>query len=79
MTGLGARASAVSSSVEGLKRQQEADGLGLRQDMAAAYARMNSYLHSANDELNSGNITAAQNHMDKADKEISILEHFLGK
>jgi serine/threonine-protein kinase len=79
MTGLGARASAVSASVEGLKRQQEADGLGLRQDMAAAYARMNSYLRSANDELNSGNITAAQNHMDKADKEISILEHFLGK
>ncbi len=79
MTGLGARASAVSASVEGLKRQQEAEGLGLRQDMAAAYARMNSYLRSANDELNSGNITAAQNHMDKADKEISILEHFLGK
>ncbi len=79
MTGLGARASAVSASVEGLKRQQEADGLGLRQDMAAAYARMNSYLRSANDELNSGNITAAQNHMDKADKEISTLEHFLGK
>jgi serine/threonine-protein kinase len=79
MTGLGARASAVSASVEGLKRQQEADGLGLRRDMAAAYARMNSYLRSANDELNSGNITAARNHMDKADKEISTLESFLGK
>jgi serine/threonine-protein kinase len=79
MTGLGARASAVSASVEGLKRQQEADGLGLRQDMAVAYARMNSFLRSASNELNSGNITAAQNHMDKADKEISILESFLGK
>jgi eukaryotic-like serine/threonine-protein kinase len=79
MTGLDARASAVSASVEGLKRQQEADGLGLRRDMAAAYARMNSYLHSANDELNSGNITAARSHMDKADKEISSLESFLGK
>jgi hypothetical protein len=79
MIGLGARASAVSASVEGLKRQQEADGLGLRRDMAAAYARMNSYLRSANDELNSGNITAARSHMDKADKEISTLESFLGK
>jgi serine/threonine-protein kinase len=79
MTGLDARASAVSASLEGLKRQQEADGLGLRQDMAAAYARMNSYLRSANDELNGGNITAARNHMDKADKEISTLESFLGK
>jgi serine/threonine-protein kinase len=79
MTGLDARASAVSASVEGLKRQQEADGLGLRRDMAAAYARMNSFLRSANDELNSGNITAARSHMDKADKEISTLESFLGK
>jgi serine/threonine-protein kinase len=79
MTGLDARASAVSASVEGLKRQQEADGLGLRRDMAAAYARMNSYLRSANEELNSGNITAARSHMDKADKEISTLESFLGK
>jgi len=79
MTGLDARASAVSASVEGLKRQQEADGLGLRRDMAAAYARMNTYLRSANDELNSGNIVAARNHMDKADKEISTLESFLGK
>jgi hypothetical protein len=79
MTGLDARASAVSASLEGLKRQQEADGLGLRRDMAAAYARMNSYLRSANDELNSGNITAARSHMDRADKEISTLESFLGK
>ncbi len=79
MTGLDARASAVSASVESLKRQQEADGVGLRHDMAAAYALMNSYLRAASAELNSGNITAARNHMDMADKEISILESFFGK
>ena len=79
MTGLDARAGAVSASVEGLKRQQEADGLGLRQDMAAAYARMNNYLRAASADLNSGNLTAARNHMDKADKEISTLESFFGK
>ncbi len=79
MTGLDARASAVSSSVEGLKRQQEAEGLGLRRDMAAAYARMNSYLRAASDELNRGDLAAARSQMDKADKEISTLESFLGK
>jgi serine/threonine-protein kinase len=78
-TALDARASAVSASVDSLKRQQEADGLGLRQDMATAYALMNSYLRSASAELDSGNLNAARNHMDKADKEISILERFLGK
>jgi eukaryotic-like serine/threonine-protein kinase len=78
-TGLDARAGAVSASLEGLKRQQEADGVGLRRDMAVAYARMNAYLSSANADLQSGNITAARSHMDQADKEISTLESFLGK
>jgi serine/threonine-protein kinase len=76
---LDARASSVSASVEGLKRQQEAEGLGLRQDMAGAYARMNSYLRLANDNLNNGNIAAASSYMDKADKEISTLESFFGR
>ena len=78
-TGLDARAGAVSASLEGLKRQQEADGVGLRRDMAGAYARMNAYLSSASADLQSGNITAARSHMDQADKEISTLESFLGK
>jgi len=78
-TALDARAGAVSASLEGLKRQQEADGVGLRRDMAVAYARMNGFLSSAGADLQSGNITAARNHMDQADKEISILESFLGK
>jgi eukaryotic-like serine/threonine-protein kinase len=76
---LDARAGSVSTSLENLKRQQEADGLGLRQDMAGAYARMNSYLRLANDNLASGNIAAARTYMDKADKEISTLESFFGK
>jgi eukaryotic-like serine/threonine-protein kinase len=78
-TALDARAGAVASSLESLKRQQEADGVGLRRDMAVAYARMNGFLSSANADLASGNITAARNHMDQADKEISTLESFLGK
>ena len=78
-TALDARASAVSSSLESLKRQQEADGVGLRRDMATAYARMNGFLSSAGADLASGNITAARSHMDQADKEISTLESFLGK
>jgi serine/threonine-protein kinase len=78
-TALDARASAVSASLESLKRQQEADGVGLRRDMAVAYARMNGFLSSAGADLESGNITAARSHMDKADKEISTLESFLGK
>ena len=76
---LDARASSVSASLEGLKRQQQADGLGLRQDMASTYARMNSYLRLANDNLDNGNIAAARSYMDKADKEISTLETFFGK
>ena len=78
-TALDVRASVVASSVEGLKRQQEAEGVGLRRDMALAYARMNSYLSAADADLGAGNLAAARNHMDHADKEISTLESFLGK
>lgn len=78
-TQLDARASAVSGSIENLKRQQEADGYGLRGDISAAYTRMNSYMRQANSDLNTGNIDAAQKDMEKADKEISTLESFLGR
>jgi eukaryotic-like serine/threonine-protein kinase len=76
---LDARAGAVSASVENLKHQQEADGLGLRQDMAGAYARLNANLRAADTALDSGNIAAARGYMDKADKEITILERLFGR
>jgi hypothetical protein len=76
---LDARASVVSASLDSLQARQQAQGLGLRQDIAAAAIRMRTYMQAADQDMNSGNIAAAQHDMDKADKEISILEAFFNK
>lgn len=79
MTQLSARASAVDNSLSQIRGQQAAQGLGLRNDMAAAESRMKSYMGGANSDLQSGRITSAQKNMDRAESEIEILEKFLGK
>jgi len=76
---LDARASVVSASLDSLQARQQAQGLGLRQDIAAAAIRMRTYMQAADQDMNSGNIAASQHDMDKADKEISILEAFFNK
>ncbi len=79
LTRLTSRASAVAGSVERLQQQQAADGLGLRQDMAGAYSRMNSYLRAADNDLAARNLAGLQRHMDFAEKEIATLESFFNK
>lgn len=79
MTQLSARASAVDSSLSQIRSQQAAQGLGLRNDMAAAESRMKSYMGGANSDLQSGRIASAQKNMDRAESQIEILEKFLGK
>jgi len=79
LTKLNSRASAVAGSVDRLQQQQAADGLGLRQDMAGAYSRMNSYLRAADNDLAARNLAAVQRHMDLAEKEIATLESFFNK
>ena len=53
-------------------------GLGLRGDIDSAESRLNAYLHAANDEVRTGNATAASRDMDKAEVELSTIEKFLG-
>jgi eukaryotic-like serine/threonine-protein kinase len=76
---LDSRAAAVSASLENLRRQQEASGYGLRQDIAGAATRMGTYLQAADVDLRNGDVAAAQHDMDRADKEISTLEAFFHK
>jgi eukaryotic-like serine/threonine-protein kinase len=76
---LDSRASVVSASLDSLQRQQQAGGFGLRQDIAAASIRMRTYMQAAAQDLDNGNIAAAQHDMDRADKEISTLEAFFNR
>ncbi|MBV9759716.1 MAG: hypothetical protein JO340_04040 [Acidobacteriaceae bacterium] len=72
------RAEAVNQALGGLQRQQAAAGYGLRGDMAAASARMNSYLRMAEQQIRERNPAGAQANMDHAEPDLEKLEKFLG-
>jgi serine/threonine-protein kinase len=76
---LEARAQAVDKAVSQIRRQQEADGLGLRNDMEAADAKLNSYMQAAKQDVQSSKVASAARNMDKAEAEIETLEKFLGR
>ena len=76
---ISARASAARESIEQIRRQQEADGLGMRVDIVASLNRMNSYIDSANRALAANDVVDARQSMDRADRELAKLETFLGK
>ena len=74
-----ARAGAAQSGVQQLRSQQQAQGLDIRGDMLASMNRMNSDLGEANRALGQKDLETANDYLERADKEISKLESFLGK
>lgn len=76
---LQARADAATSSVEQLRAQQQAQGVGLRGDIAAAVRSMQNDLNEAQQYLGRNDIATANEYMDRADREISVVEKFLGR
>ena len=76
---LSSRARAVKDSVENLRRQQNAQGLNLRGDMAAAEDRMGSDLDKAQAALQNQNAKDARRYMEKAEADLETLEKFMGR
>ena len=74
-----ARAGAARTGVQQLRSQQQAQGLDIRSDMLASVNRMNNYLGEANRALVQKDLETANDYLDRADKELSKLESFLGK
>jgi hypothetical protein len=75
---LATRAGPVRTSLGNLKRSQEANGMSLRGDMAAAESRMNYMMEGSNSALNAHDIPAAKKFLDSAEGELEKLEKFLG-
>jgi ribosomal protein S20 len=75
ITLLQARATTIRN--HSLWRSQAAGGLGIRSDAANARSLMETYLRSATDALNSGNAQSAKSNMEKAERQIEILEKIL--
>lgn len=79
MDQLTARASAVDSSVDTLRQEQQRNGYSLRGDMATAQSLMHTYLGRAQDAINQNDPATAQKYLDMADAQASKLEKFMGR
>jgi polyhydroxyalkanoate synthesis regulator phasin len=76
---LNVRADTVKGSLDALRRQQAASGLGLRADMANAAQRMEMFLSQTEKALRQRDADEAKKNLDSAEREVSKLENFLHK
>jgi len=76
---ISSRAAAIDASLTTLQRQQAAQGYGLRGDIVAAQARMQTNLAHAEAALQQQDGAAAKDYLDKAEADAETLEHFLGR
>ncbi|HXU48756.1 MAG TPA: protein kinase [Candidatus Binatia bacterium] len=72
------RATAVTASLDGLRKQQATQGLSLRGDMTAAEQRMEANLSKAENALQAHDAAQAKHYMDLAEPDVEKLETFLG-
>ena len=76
---LSSRATAVHDSLENLRRQQAAQGLGLRGDIAATEERLKIHVGKAQSALQAQDVKNAKKYADQAETELEQLERFLGR
>lgn len=76
---LNSRALAVSQSLDTLRRQQSAQGLGLRGDIVASEQRMKTDLSVAQSALDKQDPVGAKKYLDYANAETERIEKFLGR
>ena len=74
-----ARADAARQGVQQIRTQQQAQGLDIRGDILAAMNRMTSNLREANSALDRDDLSAAHSYMERAEKDLSTIEGFLGR
>lgn len=76
---LHSRADAIRGSVDTLRRQEAADGLGLSPEIAGAANRLDNYLQMADRAAQGNDLSAARRYMDGAEKQLTVLEAKFGR
>jgi eukaryotic-like serine/threonine-protein kinase len=75
---LSSRTGAINDSLDNLRRQQSADGFGLRGDIASAQESLKIHMSKAQQALQNQDVKAAKRYLDLAEPEVEKLEKFLG-
>jgi serine/threonine-protein kinase len=76
---LSVRMDTAKSSLDALRKQQAASGLGLRADMASSAQRMEYYYSQSETALKNRDVETAKKNLDLTEREVSKLENFLSK
>ena len=76
---LDARAQSAQAGVQQIRSQQQSQGLDIRGDILSAMNRMQNDMNEANSALARNDLADANDYMDRAHREIGILEKFLGR
>jgi len=76
---LSSRTGAVNDSLDNMRRQQAADGFGLRGDIASTQESLKIHMSKAQQALQNQDAKSAKRYLDLAEPEIEKLEKFLGR
>ena len=71
------RSDAVNTILQSLQRRQEASGMGLNARFTRPQSLMNTYLENAEQAAAAGDLRAAHDYQEKAERQIEILEKLL--
>jgi eukaryotic-like serine/threonine-protein kinase len=76
---LDARASGIRTSLQSLQRSQAASGLNLNARFTQPASLMDTYMKAASDALHDNDLASAKDFMDKAERQIEVLEKLLNR
>jgi predicted nucleic acid-binding Zn-ribbon protein len=76
---LSTRAAAVQNSLERMQQQQASSGWGLRSDMVAKMASVQTNLSKAQQAVQHGDVARARKYSKLAEGDVEALERFLGR
>jgi hypothetical protein len=75
---LSSQATSVNESLDSLRRQQSAQGLSLRSDIASAQELMKTHLAKAQTALQNRDVVNAKKYLDLAEGDVTRIDKFLG-
>ena len=76
---LSSQANSVNESLDNLRRQQSAHGLGLRGDIATAQELMKTHMAKAQAALQNRDANGAKKYLDLAEGDVAKIDKFLGR
>jgi hypothetical protein len=79
MMQLGVRANGIRGSLQSLQRSQAASGLNLSSKFTDPEGLMDGYLKGAADALRDGDLDSAKSFLEKAERQVQILEKLLNR